>query len=145
MMKQIKRVFAVLLFLFMSVLTFGQGTTVIKGTLVDTDGESVAGANIYIKGTIVGAASDFKGNFSLSTKETGAQTLVISFIGMISQEKSVTLSGNEINLGTITMGSDAVGLAEVTVFANIAIDRKTPVPVSNIKPEIIEIKLGMQE
>jgi outer membrane cobalamin receptor len=129
----------------MSVLTFGQGTTVIKGALVDTNGEPVAGANVYLKGTMVGTVANFKGNFSLSARETGGQTLVISFIGMIQQEKPVTLSGGEIDLGTITMGSDAVGLAEVTVFANMAVDRKTPVPVSNIKPEIIETKLGMQE
>ncbi len=144
-MKQIKRMFTVLLFLFMSVLTFGQGKTVIKGALVDTNGEPVAGANVYLKGTMVGTVADFKGNFSLAASESGGQTLVISFIGMIPQEKPVTLSGGEIDMGNIIMGSDAVGLAEVTVFANIAVDRKTPVPVSNIKPEIIETKLGMQE
>ncbi len=64
---------------------------------------------------------------------------------MIQLEKPLRLAGGEIDLGVVKMESDAVGLAEVKVFANIAIERKTPVPISNIKPEQIETRLGMQE
>jgi len=144
-MKKSKRIFAMLMFSFIPFLMFGQGTSVLKGIVLDSEGAPVAGANVYLKGTTVGTMTDLMGNFSLSTRETGDKILVISFIGMLQQEKDISLQGNEVDLGTVTMKSDAVGLAEVTVFANVAIDRKTPVPVSSIKPEQIETRLGAQE
>ena len=128
-----------------SLSAFGQTETVIKGTLKDPSGEGVVGASVYIKGTQTGTVSNLEGSFRLKTSMQGEQTLVISSVGMITIEKPVTLDGGEIELGRLTMESDAIGLVEVSVFANIAIDRKTPVPVSNIKPaEIIE-ELGTQE
>jgi iron complex outermembrane receptor protein len=134
-----------LTFLFIPIVMYGQGTTVIKGKIIDSSGENVAGANVYLKETTIGTNSDFAGSFSLSTVERGNKILVISFIGMIQLERPVSLTGSEINLGNIKMESDAVGLAEVTVLANIAVERKTPVPISNIKTEQIEMRLGMQE
>ena len=124
---------------------FGQQTTEITGKIVDSQGESIVGANIYLEGTTVGTVADLEGNFRLVTDKEGGYNLIISFVGMIQVEQRVELTGSEIDLGTVTMESDAVGLAEVQVFANIAIDRKTPVPVANIKPAFIEERLGMQE
>lgn len=128
-----------------ALFSYGQGTTVIKGKIVDSSGETVVGANVFLKGTSIGIISDLAGKFSLSTGEKGAQILIISFVGMTQLETPVNLSGSEIDLGEVKMESDAVGLAEVTVFANIAVERKTPVPISNIKPEMIETRLGTQE
>ena len=144
-MKQFKRMFTMLTLMFISLLMFGQSATVIKGKILDSSGETVVGANVYLKGTSIGTTSDLEGKFSLSTDEKGDGILILSFIGMIQQEQVLNLNGSEINLGDVKMESDAVGLAEVTVFANIAVERKTPVPISNIKPEQIEMKLGMQE
>jgi len=124
---------------------YGQQTTVIKGKIVDSKGESVIGANVYLQGTTIGTVADLDGNFTLRTQAEGSYVLMISFVGMLPVERPVELRGSEIDLGTITMESDAVGLAEVSVFANIAIDRKTPVPVANIKPAFIEERLGTQE
>jgi iron complex outermembrane receptor protein len=120
-------------------------STEISGKLVEPSGETVIGANIYIKGTTIGTVSSLDGSFKFSTTLSGEQTVVISSVGMATIEKTVTLSGQPKALGTIEMESDAVGLAEVMVFADVAIDRRTPVAVSNVKPEQIEAKLGAQE
>ncbi len=124
---------------------FGQQATEIKGKIIDTSGESIVGANIYLAGTTIGTVTDLEGNFTLRTQSRGNYNLIVSFVGMLQIERPVDLSGAEIDLGTIVMESDAVGLAEVSVFSSIAIDRKTPVPVANIKPAYIEERLGMQE
>jgi len=124
---------------------FGQQTTEISGKVVDAKGESIVGANIYLDGTTIGTVADLEGNFTLKTSLRGSYTLVVSFVGMLQVERQVELTGSDIDIGTIAMESDAIGLAEVSVFANIAIDRKTPVPVANIKPAFIEERLGMQE
>jgi outer membrane receptor protein involved in Fe transport len=144
-MKQQKLLITILLFLFMTSFVSGQGSILIKGQLLDPAGGPLAGANVYLKGTTTGIMSDLQGNFALTAKEKGDQVLIVSFIGMLQQEHKVQLSGNDVDLGIITMQNDAVGLSEVTVFANVAIDRKTPVPISNIKTEQIETRLGTQE
>lgn len=123
----------------------GQNISEVSGVVTDPEGVPQVGASVYLKGTTVGTISNLDGEFTLKTRLTGTQTLVISSIGMLPVQKSVELSGGPVNLETVILESDAVGLAEVSVFANIAIDRKTPVPVSNIKPAQIVEQLGTQE
>jgi len=132
------------IFVFVSNV-YGQVTTVITGKIIDSNGESIVGANIYLDGTTIGTVADLEGNFTLRTRAEGSRTLVISFVGMLTIERPVELTGSDIDLGTVIMESDAIGLAEVSVFSSIAIDRKTPVPVANIKPAQIQERLGMQE
>ena len=123
----------------------GQGMTELSGKIIESGGQPVIGANIYFKGTTTGTVSDLSGNFNIKTKLLGEQTLVISSVGFITIERKLDLRGTAVDLGTFQISSDAVGLEEVVVFASVAVDRKTPVPVSNIKPEMIETQLGMQE
>lgn len=56
---------------------------VVKGTVVDTQGEPIIGASVTIKGGTVGTITDIDGNFSL-TVPTGSQ-IVVSFIGYTRQ------------------------------------------------------------
>ena len=133
----------VLAFLMMSVQ--GQNATEISGKVTDPGGEGLLGASVYLKGTTLGTISNLDGGFSLRTQLTGEQILVISSVGMLTIETPVNLTGNPIDLENVILESDAVGLVEVSVFASIAIDRKTPVPVSNIKPAQIIEQLGTQE
>lgn len=121
-------------------------TTVIKGTVIEKDiDQPVIGASIVVKGTTIGTTSDFDGNFTLKTTRSGPTTLVISFVGLQTIEQELNLDGGEKDLGMQYMPSDAIGLAEVEVVASVAVDRKTPVAVSTIKPEVLEEKLGTQE
>lgn len=123
----------------------GQAATEITGTVTDPEGVDLVGASIYLKGTTVGTVTNLDGVFNLRTQLSGEQTLVISSIGMLTLETPLNLTGSAIDLETVILESDAVGLVEVSVFASIAIDRKTPVPVSNIKPAQILEQLGTQE
>lgn len=141
----IKSILTTGVFLLAGLLSYGQITSTVRGRIIDVAGEPVIGANVYLKGSTVGTVADLEGYFKLQTQIQGERTLVVSFVGMLPEEIPVNLNGREIDLGTIELESDAVGLAEVAVFANIAIDRKTPVPVSNIMSEMIETRLGMQE
>ena len=57
----------------------------IKGTVVDDKGVPIPGASVVVKGTTIGVATDFDGNFSLEVP-SDAQTLIISSVGYHSQE-----------------------------------------------------------
>lgn len=72
-----------LLTLLMTVSAMAQ-KQIFKGVVKDANGEPIIGASVVQKGTSNGSITDFDGNFSVSV-EPGA-TLVISYIGYISQE-----------------------------------------------------------
>lgn len=119
----------------------------VKGVILDQESnESVVGANIILQGTSTGTISGTDGSFELGGLPVGNQVIVISFIGYGSREIPVRIqAGSAIDLGTITLESQAIGLQEISVIASVAIDRKTPVAVSTIKGAEIEAKVGNQE
>ena len=75
----------------------------------EEDGLPVVGASVLVKGTTVGTVTDIDGNFTLTNVPSSAGTLVISFIGMQSQEVKIKPNVN------VVLKSDAEALDEVVV------------------------------
>ncbi len=100
------------LFLFLTLFFMGIGIvtaqTQVRGTVVDENGEPAIGATIQVKGTTQGTVTDVDGNFNLSAPSGG--TLVISYVGYVTQE--VTVSAN-VNVTLIT---DSEVLEDVVVI-----------------------------
>ncbi|PIB30424.1 hypothetical protein BFP77_04575 [Maribacter sp. 4U21] len=84
--------------------------TAITGTIVDSDGQPLPGANVIEKGTTNGVQSDFDGKFSISVSNSNA-ILVISYIGFATKE--VVLNGDTYI--SVALQEDAAGLDEVVV------------------------------
>lgn len=82
----------------------------ITGTVNDTDGQPLPGANIIEKGTTNGTQTNFDGNFTLNVTNEDA-VIVISYIGFATKE--IMLDGQ--NQITVTLKEDAAGLDEVVV------------------------------
>ena len=97
----------IILFMGLSSIAFSQNINV-EG-VVSSEGETLPGVNILIKGTAIGTITDFDGKYTIEA-ESGA-TLVFSFIGYQSQEVPVD-GRNTIN---VTMEADAQQLNEVVV------------------------------
>ncbi|BDD00123.1 TonB-dependent receptor [Persicobacter psychrovividus] len=136
--------FGMLLVLFST--TFAQAQSLLKGHILEeSTNEPIIGANVIIKKTTDGTITNIDGDFELKTKLDGKQTIVVSFVGMLSKEIDVELNNSTIDLGEIMMKSDAVGLDEVKIIASVAQDRKTPVAVSTVTPKELESKLGNSE
>lgn len=120
------------LFIIMSTTIFGQNIT-INGKIVDTEGESMIGVNIIIKGTTTGTVTDFDGNYTLNAQLN--DTLLLSYIGFLN--KVVPVNGRtQID---ITLTADLKGLDEVVVVG-YGIQKKSDVTgsVASIKSEDIE-------
>ena len=75
----------------------------------------------------------------------GDYTLVISYTGYAEMTKDITVKDGANDLGSFNLTGNSIGIAEVSVIASIAVDRKTPVAVTTIKGSEIEAKLGNQE
>ena len=62
----------------------------VTGTVTShEDGLPVVGASVLVKGTTVGTVTDIDGNFTITNVPSSAGTLVVSFIGMKTQEVAV--------------------------------------------------------
>jgi outer membrane receptor for Fe3+-dicitrate len=140
-----KQILTFVFALFISAATFAQGT--ITGKLVDADsGEGLISASVVVDGTTKGTLSDYNGNFTISDVSVGSQTIVITYVGYATTKQTVEVKdGGSTSVGTIAVGSSAIGLEQVNIVASIAVDRKTPVAVSTIKAEQIQQLVGNQE
>ncbi len=142
-MKKINLFALTIVAMLFSFATFAQNT--VTGVVVDgKTSESLPGASVTVKGTTAGTITNFEGKFSFTTKVSGKQTLLVSFIGYAPTEVEVNINGT-LDAGTVKLLADEIGLDEVNIIASVAIDRKTPVAVSKIDPMMIEEKLGTQE
>lgn len=114
---------AILLFLFLSVPLKGysneafssegmqQNTVKVTGTVKDTNGEPIIGANVMVVGSATGVITDIDGNFTLNVP-VGSK-LQFSFIGYKEQVVPVK-KGISLN---IVLEEDAQMLGEVEVVA----------------------------
>ena len=107
-----KRKFMLLLTcLFIGIGLVTAQVTKVTGTVIsEEDGLPVVGASILVKGTAVGTVTDMDGKFQLPNVPSFAKTLVISFIGMQSQELPIKQTMNVI------LKPDTETLEEVVVL-----------------------------
>jgi TonB-linked SusC/RagA family outer membrane protein len=82
----------------------------IQGKVTDETGQAIPGVNILEKGTTNGTFTEVDGTYSLKLNTTNA-TLVISFIGYLTQEKVV---GNQTTID-LSLVTDQAQLNEVVV------------------------------
>ncbi|WP_421869570.1 TonB-dependent receptor [Marinoscillum sp.] len=124
-----------------SLVTFAQSK--VTGTVIDAEtGEGLPGASVFIKGTTTGTITDYNGEFSLSVEGQTA-TVVISFVGFQTEEKTINLSETQ-SLGKIAL-SAGNELSPLEIIASVAVERKTPVAVSSIKRDLIVERASNQE
>ena len=57
--------------------------------IADEDGHTVVGASVLVKGTSIGTVTDIDGNFTLPNVPMTAKHLVVSFIGLQTQEVTI--------------------------------------------------------
>jgi outer membrane receptor protein involved in Fe transport len=110
----------------------------VSGTVVDAEsGESLAGVNVVVEGTMVGVATNAQGEFSLSVNSEPPITLLVSIIGYTTREIVIseqTVSDLEIELTEETiLGSDVV------VSASRVEQSILEAPVSIEKMDIIAV------
>jgi len=82
----------------------------VSGTVKDKNGEPVPGVSVVVKGTTTGTITANDGIFRLNVPED-AKTLVFSFVGMKTQE--VTITGE--TTFNIVLQDETVGMEEVVV------------------------------
>ena len=136
-----------------AVSAFAQRT--VSGVIADPSGEPLFGANVVVKGTTVGAVTDFDGAYELVVPE-GNNELVVSFTGYETQE--ITLGESNVIDFTMTKGIvlqeaviTALGISRekkqlgyaVTEVGNESITRTSEVsPLDGLKGKVAGLEIS---
>jgi len=108
-----------------------------------TDGKQpLAGANVVVDGTNLGAVSTQDGSYVVDVP-VGTHNVTASFIGYSSVTVTVTVGESNVN-ADFTLEIDAVTLSALEVLASRA-DETTPVAYTNVSKEDLEFRLGSQD
>jgi iron complex outermembrane receptor protein len=142
------RHFFLLLCIF-STTVFAQ-TGTIKGTVKTSDNKPVEYANVVIKGTTKGAATNMLGEYIIQNAPVGEQTIVTSHIGTEAVEKTVTVKDNETAIVDFILAESASVLGEVVVIgqkrrASSATKTNTPLEDLPISIQILDKELMQQQ
>lgn len=87
----------------------------VSGCITDEKGETLPYANILVKGTTHGTASDLDGNYKLDLSKPGEYHLTIKYAGFTPVEQRIYLHGDTVI--NFRLKEDALNLNEVTVTA----------------------------
>ncbi len=110
-MKRFVFVLSLLLFAGFSLLQ-AQGVQVTGHVTGADDGTALPGVSVVVRGTTIGAVTDFEGNYSITAPDASV-TLMFSFVGMLTQE--IALEGKTIV--DVVLESTSMELDEVVVTA----------------------------
>ena len=86
----------------------------ISGNVKDQNGELVPGVNVILKGTTIGASSDFDGNYEIKNVENGTYTLIASSLGFDNFTKEVVVNSSNITVNIVVI-ENAQSLYEIVV------------------------------
>jgi len=110
-MKRFVFVLSLLLFVGFNLLQ-AQGVQVTGHVTSAEDGTALPGVSVVVRGTTIGAVTDFEGNYAITVPDASA-TLMFSFVGMLTQE--VALEGKTVV--DVVLESTSMELDEVVVTA----------------------------
>jgi len=95
-MKKLIFFFSVVLILALSLPAFAADIT---GIVVDKKtGDPLPGANVYIKGTVIGAATDLNGKFTFTFDPTQEFNLTVSYMGYKTEIRTISPSDDLSNI-----------------------------------------------
>jgi iron complex outermembrane receptor protein len=109
-------------------------TSSLRGSVRDANGLPMAGASVILDGTKKGTVSDASGNYELKVAP-GNYTLIVSYVGVVTQRKQVTVSAGSVSENNFEMQNSGDLNRVIVVGSRSSISRsrtQTPVPIDVI-------------
>ncbi|MEW4923691.1 TonB-dependent receptor [Algibacter sp. 2305UL17-15] len=150
--QKMKVVFS-LLFLFLSITVMAQSQKTVTGTVLSAaDNMPLPGATVIEKGTTNGTSTDFDGNFSL-TVNSGATTLIVSYIGYVTQELAISSAPMTVLLKVdenvldevVVVGYGSIKKSDVVgSVASVDVEEAVAIPTTNVSEMLRGRAAGVQ-
>ena len=154
------KIFTLLLILIHTIL-FSQEKVIIRGSVYDSEtGKPLFAANVGVKGTSIGATTDFDGNFEITSEKISNYlnkfnlafndiTLIISYIGYNTVEiENIKIKDDDIYLlENIKMAPNSVALEVINISAEsvknteaalLTIKKKSPILIDAISAQSLK-------
>lgn len=129
--------FLTLLFIGISLQTFAQ-TEKVTGTVRDRNTkQALYSATVSIKGSSIGANTDFDGKFTLNVDLSSPKTLVVSYLGYEKVELQISKAKTNID---VYLTEVVVTSKEVTVQSSRLTEKQKEAPLTVESMDLISIK-----
>src|SRR5215217_6652127 len=109
-----QRFYTFILFMLSATAVFAQHGR-ITGQILSSDGQPAEQVSVGIKGSSKGSISDAEGKFAIERVKPGTYSLLVSFVGLETQEKSVEVIAAETANVSFTLSESANQLQEVII------------------------------
>jgi len=106
-----------------------------------TTGQALVGANVYLKGTSIGAATDEDGMYFIKADD-GEYTVVCDYVSFSVEQAVVVISGDTKQDFILV---EHLFAKTIEVLADRAKERETPAAFSNVEKEAMEVRLGSRD
>lgn len=127
----------------------------VSGNVYSDEGEPLPGAYVVISGTTVGALTDVDGHFSISNVPEGAEKLIVSLLGMSSEEVAITagdikvilhpdvtkLEGTIVTALGISRSEKALGYSATKVSADEISGARNSNPMSSLSGKVAGLQV----
>jgi len=110
---------------------------IIAGKITANNNTPLTGANIIIKNTTIGAASDADGNYKLTQLKNGEYLIRVSFFGYETIEKQIVLTGQNITMDFEMM--------ETSIDLNAVVVTGTRTEKSLLNTPVLTQSISIQE
>lgn len=124
-----------LLAFFFCSLSFAQNS--ISGSVLESGGQAIVGANVKIVGASDGAVTDFDGKFVLKTTKIFPFTIEVSSIGFVAKKVNITSNNQKVN---VVLSEEDNLLNEIVVSASRTPERVLESPVTIERMSVADIK-----
>ncbi|UOQ77578.1 TonB-dependent receptor [Hymenobacter sp. 5516J-16] len=128
-----------------------QQTGSIRGTITTADGRPAEAVTVGLKGRGQGAISNNQGQFVIERVRDGQYTVVVTAVGLKSEERAVTVSGGQSVSLDFTLTENAEQLREVVVngarvnrFARKESIDVNKMPLSNLENPQVYATVGKE-
>ncbi|MEX0779974.1 MAG: TonB-dependent receptor [Balneolales bacterium] len=113
----IKKLTGALLVVFLCEMSAHAQTGRVTGTVIDSNGEPLIGANVMVANSAIGAATNVDGEYLLRRVPEGDQTINVGSLGYQKQNFDVTIVAGETVELDVELSADVVEGEEVTIYS----------------------------
>ena len=117
------------LLLCAAVSAFAQ-TGAIRGTVTDAAGEPLVGANVLVKGTVLGAKSGIDGGFLIRKVRPGVAHVQVTMLGFLKDDRTVDVAAEGVAILRIALRESPIETDEVVITAGRRAQSFEEIPVS---------------
>ncbi|MBK8484660.1 MAG: SusC/RagA family TonB-linked outer membrane protein [Saprospiraceae bacterium] len=114
----------------------------LKGHIM-TQNESIIGATVKIEGSNLGTVSDFNGDFNITKIPDGSYKVRVSFVGYHTEYKTISFTGNSLEVWNLSLEEDNQLMNEVVVVAYGTENKKAGIgSVASLKSDKLNDNVG---